>query len=90
MERAKIQSIDEPDCGSQRCRRLVLATSGERADIAAAAIKILLGKDGGGYDTKAHFTSFKEELKSLQQAKPKSGNYKGGKNRNRFNRRQRK
>lgn len=59
-------------------------------DIAAAAIKILLGKDGGGYDTKAHFTSFKEELKSLQQAKPKSGNYKGGKNRNRFNRRQRK
>ncbi|MBN8221485.1 MAG: DEAD/DEAH box helicase [Spirochaetes bacterium] len=59
-------------------------------DIAAAAIKILLGKDGGGYDTKAHFTSFKEELKSLQQAKPKSGNYKSGKNRNRFNRRQRK
>lgn len=41
MERAKIQSIDEPDCGSQRCRRLVLATSGERADIAAEAQRLL-------------------------------------------------
>jgi len=40
-------------------------------DIAAAAIKILLGKDGGGYDTKAHFTSFKEELKAQQNEKPK-------------------
>ncbi len=53
-------------------------------DIAAAAIKVLLGQNGGGYDTKAHFTSFKEELKSFQSEKPKGGGYKGGKSRRRF------
>lgn len=53
-------------------------------DIAAATIKILLGKDGGGYDTKAHFTSFKEELKSFQSDKPKGGNYKGHGKKKRF------
>lgn len=55
-------------------------------DIAAAAIKILLGKDGGGYDTKAHFTSNKEELKSAQAAKPQGGGFKGKHNKRRFGR----
>jgi ATP-dependent RNA helicase DeaD len=53
-------------------------------DIAAAAIKILLGKDGGGYDTKAHFTSFKEEMKTYKSDKPRDGNYRGGKGKRRF------
>lgn len=53
-------------------------------DIAAAAIKILLGKDGGGYDTKAHFTSFKEEIKNYKSDKPRNSNYHGGKGKRRF------
>lgn len=55
-------------------------------DIAAAALKILLGKDGGGYDTKAHFTSFKEELKTRKQDQPPRGNYRQQKGKRRFNR----
>jgi ATP-dependent RNA helicase DeaD len=54
-------------------------------DIAAAAIKVLLGQNGGGYDTKAHFISFKEELKSFQSDKPK-----GGRNKRRFGNQKRK
>lgn len=58
-------------------------------DIAAAAIKILLGKSGGGYDTKAHFTSFKEELKAFKNAKPSQHRDRrggGGYGKKRFNR----
>lgn len=60
-------------------------------DIAAAAIKILLGKDGGGYDTKAHFTSFKEEIKAYKSDKPRDhkdrrGGGGGGYGKKRFNR----
>jgi len=58
-------------------------------DIAAAAIKILLGKDGGGYDTKAHFTSFKEELKAYTTARPRDRAQRrsgGGRDKKRFRR----
>lgn len=58
-------------------------------DIAAAAIKILLGKDGGGYDTKAHFTSFKEELKAYTSARPRDRAQRrsgGGRDKKRFRR----
>ncbi|MFO1526209.1 MAG: DEAD/DEAH box helicase [Turneriella sp.] len=63
-----------------------LGYSGE--EIAAAAIKILLSKDGGGYDTKAHFTSFKEELKAFQSAKPRQHQHPRQRNKFRRSRRQ--
>ena len=52
---------------------------------------ILLGKDGGGYDTKAHFTSFKEEIKAYKSDKPRDhkdrrGGGGGGYGKKRFNR----
>lgn len=58
--------------------------SGE--DIGAAALKILLGKDGGGYDTKAHFTSFNEQLKGFKTERPQGRPYRGRPDKKRFNR----
>jgi ATP-dependent RNA helicase DeaD len=54
-------------------------------DIAAAAIRMLLGKSGGGYDTKAHFTSFKEEMKKQQNSGPRDHKSQSSNRKRRFN-----